>query len=76
MAHDGLQGSEGVKLGDPDLAWPGDLAQRHKDPVTTVGGYIQAMIDRGYLKRTDAIKICSAPESWTARPMSRSRFTV
>src|SRR5688572_20861090 len=62
--------------GDALLGWPGDLAERKIRPVTTVGSYIERLIEGGYLKRSDMPKLLQAPGvvPWdTSRPFNAER---
>jgi prepilin-type N-terminal cleavage/methylation domain-containing protein len=47
--------------GDQHLGWPGDLAERKKDPVLTVSQYIDRLIAYEYLKKVDMQKVMLAP---------------
>ncbi len=62
--------------GDDLLGWPGDLAERKVKPVTTVSGYIERLIEGGYLKKSDMAKVLQAPGiiPWnTNRPVDADR---
>ena len=47
--------------GDDHLGWPGDLAERKTEPVTTVSQYIERLIRYDYLKAVDMQKVMQAP---------------
>lgn len=62
--------------GDELLGWPGDLAERKVKPVTTVSGYIERLIEGGYLSRSDMAKVLQEPDvaPWdTSRPIDADR---
>jgi hypothetical protein len=57
--------------GEEDLGWPGDLADRKRNPITTVSAYIDRLVARDYLKKADMAKVLQAPDvpKWdTAKP--------
>jgi len=55
MAEDGLAN------GDSRFGWPGDLAVSPDNPVPTLSGYVERLIEGGYIKRADAAKLFWAP---------------
>jgi hypothetical protein len=62
--------------GDELLGWPGDLAERKARPVTTVSGYIERLIEGGYLNRSDMANVLKAPGvlPWdTSKPIDPNR---
>ena len=62
--------------GDDLLGWPGDLAERKVKPVTTVSGYIERLIEGGYLSRSDMAKVLQEPGviPWDiSRPLDADR---
>jgi hypothetical protein len=44
-----------------DLGWPGDLAERKRDPVLTVSQYIDRLVSQEYLKKVDMQYVMQAP---------------
>jgi len=51
--------NDGAATGDNTSAWPGDLAA----VPTTMIGYLNNILAKGYLKGADALKLCTAPSA-------------
>jgi prepilin-type N-terminal cleavage/methylation domain-containing protein len=51
--------NDGAATGDNSSAWPGDLAA----VPTTMIGYLNNILAKGYLKGADALKLCTAPSA-------------
>ena len=51
--------NDGAATGDNTSAWPGDLAT----VPTTMIGYLNNILAKGYLKGADALKLCTAPSA-------------
>jgi len=51
--------NDGAATGDATSAWPGDLAV----VPTTMIGYLNNILAKGYLKGADALKLCTAPSA-------------
>ena len=51
--------NDGAATGDSTSAWPGDLAA----VPTTMIGYLNNILAKGYLKGADALKLCTAPSA-------------
>jgi prepilin-type N-terminal cleavage/methylation domain-containing protein len=50
--------NDGSATGDPSSAWPADIAPT---PPTTLEEYLNVLLNKGYLKGGDVIKLLSAP---------------
>jgi hypothetical protein len=61
MANDGVATAKTGGPNNPNLAWPGDLAKRTPNPVSTINDYFEILIKEGYLTPSDVIKITAAP---------------
>jgi len=55
MAEDGLS------AGDPKRGWPGDLAASIQDPVDTLAGYVDRLVQLDYLPQRDVQRLFSVP---------------
>jgi len=51
--------NDGAATGDNTSAWPGDLTA----VPTTLVGYLNNLLAKGYLKGADALKLCTAPSA-------------
>ena len=51
--------NDGAATGDNTSAWPGDLTV----VPTTMIGYLNNILAKGYLKGADALKLCTAPSA-------------
>ena len=69
--------NDGAATGDNSSAWPGDLTV----VPTTMIGYLNNILAKGYLKGADALKLCTAPSAGftatvTAQPDGTDRLSV
>lgn len=47
---------------DPDLGWPGELAESATNPISTTGQYVERMVDHRYLDRGSLAKLFAGPD--------------
>jgi hypothetical protein len=53
--------NDGLETKDPKFGWPGDLAASKVDPITSLGEFVNRLVEHDYIKKADIGKIFAAP---------------